>query len=158
MDISLATPDDLQDLIPLMRDFNDAEEIVWRPEEMTAAFHRLLCEPHLGRTLKARDPASRSLIGYIIATFGYDLEFAGADAFITELFVKPSFRGRGLGRALLDAMVEHLIESGAKAAHLMVRPDNERARTLYEDNGFCRTPRIMMTRILVPNGSKEPLV
>jgi len=35
------------------------------------------------------------------------------------------------------------------AVHLMVRPENERARSLYESCGFQVTPRIMMTKHLV---------
>jgi ribosomal protein S18 acetylase RimI-like enzyme len=150
VEIALAGVADEREIVPLMVAFNDAEGILWKPESMIPALRRLLGDRDLGLLLVVRDQVSRALVGYGLATFGYDLEFAGADAFITELFVESSFRGRGLGRELLDALVESLRSSGTKAVHLMVRPENERARSLYDGRGFRAVPRVMMTKRLVP--------
>jgi ribosomal protein S18 acetylase RimI-like enzyme len=148
--ITPAGIDDERDIVPLMAAFNDAEGIPWRPAPMGAALQRLLGDASLGLILVARDRATRAPVGYGLATFGYDLEFAGADAFITELFVDPALRGRGVGRSLLEALVQALQARGANAVHLMVRPENERARSLYAKLGFHTAPRIMMTRRLGP--------
>jgi GNAT superfamily N-acetyltransferase len=40
-------------------------------------------------------------IGYAILTYGYDLEFGGMDAYLTDLFLAEPDRGRGLGQWLL---------------------------------------------------------
>lgn len=140
--------EDQDELLPLMIEFNRAEGIVWRAQPMTLALGRILREPELGLVLVARSGDRRALGGYAIATFGYDLEFAGRDAFVTELFVAAPFRGQGWGRALLRSVVEALRERETRAVHLMVSPENERARTLYESVGFAVSPRIMMTREL----------
>lgn len=124
------------------------EAIPFRAEAMDAALARLLAEPALGFVLIAREGAGRAVVGYGVATLGYDVEFAGHDAFITDLYVEHRVRGRGIGQALLDAMVRGLAERGAKAAHLMVRPENERARALYEARGFNAVPRVLMTKLL----------
>ncbi len=150
VDILLAGIDDELGLVPLMAAFNQAEGILWKPESMTAALRRVLREDALGLILVARDRSSTRIVGYGLATFGYDLEFAGRDAFITELFVEPANRGRGLGQLLLDSMVEKLQEHGVGAVHLMVRPENVRARRLYESRGFRVAPRIMMTKEFAP--------
>jgi ribosomal protein S18 acetylase RimI-like enzyme len=113
---------------------------------MAPALRRLLADEHLGLALVAEDDAG--LIGYGVATFGYDLEFGGRDAFVTELFVDPRARRRGLGRAMLHATLDALREAGARAAHLMVRPENTRARALYEQAGFAPSPRVQLTRRL----------
>lgn len=115
---------------------------------MDAALAKLLVEPALGFVLVARERASQAIVGYGVATLGYDVEFAGHDAFITDLYVEKRVRGRGIGQALLDAMVDGLGERGVKAAHLMVRPENERARALYEERGFKTVPRLLMTKPL----------
>jgi ribosomal protein S18 acetylase RimI-like enzyme len=150
VDIVLAGLDDEPELAPLMAAFNQIEEIVWKPEVMLAALRRLLRECDLGVILVARARSTRAIVGYGVATFGYDLEFAGRDAFITELFVVPAKRGQGLGQLLLDSVVEKLREYDVSAVHLMVRPENERARRLYEHRGFRVAPRIMMTRRIKP--------
>jgi ribosomal protein S18 acetylase RimI-like enzyme len=148
VDIARANLPDASDIIPLMIAFNAAEHIPWRPDTMVPALRELLGRPDLGVVLVAREPGSRACVGYTVATHGYDIEFSGADAFVAELFVAPEFRKRGLGRALLDAVVEELRAGGTKAVHLMVRPENGRARALYEGRGFEVIPRLLMTKSL----------
>jgi ribosomal protein S18 acetylase RimI-like enzyme len=155
VEITLAGNEHEREIMPLMAAFNQHEGIVWRPESMGAALRRVLRDSALGLIMLAQDRRSRAAVGYGLATFGYDLEFAGRDAFITELFVRPSFRGRGLGRALLDSIVEELRLHDTNAVHLMVRPENERARSLYESRDFRVVPRIMMTKLLVSDDLPE---
>jgi GNAT superfamily N-acetyltransferase len=118
-EILIAGIEDAQEIIPLMAGFNASEGIVWRPAAMIAALRRLLRQSDLGLILVARDRVSGGVVGYSLATFGYDLEFAGRDAFVTELFVESSARGRGFGRALLDSTVEKLRQHDVQAVHLM---------------------------------------
>jgi ribosomal-protein-alanine N-acetyltransferase len=143
-----ATPAHKAEVLRLLALLYEDESIVFRAAEMDAALARLLAEAALGFVLVARERASQAIVGYGVATLGYDVEFAGHDAFITDLYVEKRVRGRGIGQALLDAMVEGLGERGAKAAHLMVRPQNERARALYEARGFEAVPRVLMTKRL----------
>jgi len=148
-----ATSEHAHDILPLMVAFNQAESIVWRPEVMVPALHRLLNDQNLGLVLMARSGAGPGLVGYSLATFGYDIEFAGRDAFVTELFVDAASRGRGLGRRLLESTLEHLRQRNVNAAHLVVRPENQRARSLYESHGFEVSPRILMTKQLTSGES-----
>jgi ribosomal protein S18 acetylase RimI-like enzyme len=145
-EIVLATHEHAPDIIPLMVDFNQAEGIRWRPDVMVPALHRLLNDQDLGLVLVAS--AGVRLVGYSLATFGYDIEFAGRDAFVTELFVESASRGQGRGRRLLESTMQHLHQRNVNAVHLVVRPDNQRARTLYESHGFKASPRILMTKDL----------
>jgi ribosomal protein S18 acetylase RimI-like enzyme len=147
IEIAVASREDEADIMPLMIAFNDAEGIVWRPAIMVPALRRLLHDNLIGTMLIARDADSGVPVGYALATFGFDIEFGGRDAFITELFVAPQARGRGVGQALLDAIAGGLRAQGIAAIHLMVRPQNEQARSLYERVGFRASPRLLMTRI-----------
>jgi ribosomal protein S18 acetylase RimI-like enzyme len=139
-------------MVPLIVAFNEAEGIVWRPEVMLPALRRVLTESELGLVLVTRAGAGGELVAYSLATFGYDLEFAGRDAFVTELFVEPRSRRRGLGSRMLQSTIEHLRQRDVNAVHLMVRPENQRARSLYQKLGFKVSPRIMMTRELAVTG------
>lgn len=40
----------------------------------------------------------KETVGYVVLTFGYSLEFQGRDAFVDELYLRASARGRGVGR------------------------------------------------------------
>jgi ribosomal protein S18 acetylase RimI-like enzyme len=60
----------------------------------------------------------------------------GLDAYLEELYVVPERRGQGLGRALLDAAMDHARERGASRIDLNTSEDDVAARKLYESSGF----------------------
>jgi ribosomal protein S18 acetylase RimI-like enzyme len=150
-----ARPADLDTLMPLMAAFNRAEGIPFRRAQVAEGLRRLLREPRLGVVVIVPSPDRRRLDGYAIGTFGFDLEFAGPDAFLTELFVRPEVRQRGLGRRLLGAVMSELRSSGARAVTLLVLPENTAARRLYADAGFDEIPRLAMVRRLSTVGSRK---
>lgn len=55
---------------------------------------------------------------------------------LNDLFVAPSARGTGAGRALLRAVVAEASEAGAAYVALETAYDNVRAQGLYESEGF----------------------
>jgi ribosomal protein S18 acetylase RimI-like enzyme len=137
--------DDLAELLPRTRALNAHEGIPIEPPVLEAALARLLGDPTLGAVwLIERHGAA---IGYAIATFGYDLEFGGRDAFLTELWIDPPARGDGAGGAALRLLAPELRTRGVGALHLQVRPDNPAIR-LYERTGFVASPRVTMTHRL----------
>jgi ribosomal protein S18 acetylase RimI-like enzyme len=52
------------------------------------------------------------------------------------MVIVPEARGRGGGRALLDAVIEHARTGGAHKLELEVWTDNGRAIALYVSAGF----------------------
>jgi ribosomal protein S18 acetylase RimI-like enzyme len=65
-----------------------------------------------------------------------DVEAAGLTAYLEELYVVPERRGQGLGRALLEAAMDHARERGAARIDLNTSVDDVAARALYESAGF----------------------
>ena len=151
-----ARPADAAPLLKMMAPFNRSEGIPWRPRTVAGALRRLLREKHLGVVMVAQQANSTRLVGYVVVTFNFDLEFAGPDAFVTELFVRPEVRERGVGRRLLGAVAAAMRSAGAGALHLLVRPDNLAARLLYQAMGFEDVPRLMMTRTFARRRSTTP--
>lgn len=140
-----ATLDDLALVLPRTRDLNAHELISLEPAALEASLARLLTDASLGGAwLVERDG---NPIGYAIVTFGYDLEFGGRDAVLTELWIDPEARGGGAGGEVIDRLAPILRTLGIAALHLQVRPDNP-ARRLYERRGFVASPRLIMTRRL----------
>ncbi len=63
--------------------------------------------------------------------------YSGAlDAYVEELYVVPEQRGRGLGRALLEAAMRWARERGARHIDLTTGEADTAARALYESAGF----------------------
>jgi ribosomal protein S18 acetylase RimI-like enzyme len=141
----MAALEDLATLLPRTRALNAHEGIPVDVGALEVALSRLLGDPSIGRVwLVERE---RAVIGYAIVTFGYDLEFAGRDAFLTELWIDPAARSQGAGSAALRLLDPELRALDVHALHLQVRPDNPALR-LYERSGFIASPRVTMTHRL----------
>lgn len=87
------------------------------------AFRQALAAGH--HYLVARQDGA--LIGYA------GLARMGGDAEVHTLAVDPAYQGRGIGRALLRALLDHAV--GA-TVFLEVRTNNEQAIALYRSEGF----------------------
>ncbi len=60
----------------------------------------------------------------------------GLDAHLEELYVAPAYRGRGMGRALLESAMETARQAGARRMDLGTAETDTAARGLYESCGF----------------------
>jgi len=59
--------------------------------------------------------------------------WAQADScYLEDLFVSPAARGRGAGRALIEALLELGRAHGWSKVYWHTRSDNEQARALYD--------------------------
>lgn len=79
---------------------------------------------------------ARAKVGYIIAR----ADRWGAE--IVSVAVDPSWRKRGIGRALLSAAVRRMLRGNARSIRLMVRVDNSLAMKFYRSQGFRETGRV----------------
>ncbi len=60
----------------------------------------------------------------------------GLRAWIEDVVVDEAARGKGVGRALNDAALEHAKTAGARTVDLTSRPSREAANRLYQRIGF----------------------
>jgi GNAT superfamily N-acetyltransferase len=58
---------------------------------------------------------------------------------LISMFVRPRARGRGVGEAIIEAVIDWAIQKEATAVHLWVTETNKPARMLYERCGFTVT-------------------
>ena len=81
---------------------------------------------------------------YLVAQAeGRTVAFAGAhiildEGHITNIAVLESFRGRGIGRKITEALLQYASNLGAAYLTLEVREHNETAQALYRSLGFVR--------------------
>jgi ribosomal protein S18 acetylase RimI-like enzyme len=129
-----ATAADLPTLVELMSEFYAEAGYALDEEWAKASFSALLEDDALGRVwmiLCDSQPA-----GYVVLTVRFAMEYGGLDGYIDDLFIRPGFRGRRLGRAALDALVAECGRRGVLALHVEVGRDNEVAQTLYRSYGL----------------------
>lgn len=99
---------------------------------------RLETDLHLG----AFDDAGR-LVGFVIARRGGPKRMRHM-ADIGPLYVRDGAEGQGVGRRLMETLLQQLAEAGLLQAELVVDVQNTRAQTLYNSLGFVvfgRRPR-----------------
>lgn len=68
------------------------------------------------------------------------------------IFVEPEARGRGVGKALLNAMEERAERSALRRVRLDVIDTKPRARALYEREGFPEASTILLGPLSVAFG------
>jgi ribosomal protein S18 acetylase RimI-like enzyme len=78
-----------------------------------------------------RERRSGALVGMVLCS-----RVGAKVAHITQLCVAQAYRGRGLGRALLERSAKSLLGAGFEAITLTVTEGNEQAVRLYERFGF----------------------
>jgi L-alanine-DL-glutamate epimerase-like enolase superfamily enzyme len=114
MQVRMARAEDLGPVLEMMGDYNRLEQIEWSKERCAAPLGELLGDHSLGMVVVAEQDGAAA--GYAVLTFGYDLEFGGRDAFLTEFYLMPAVRGRGLSRVLLSEVERCAIASEVRAA------------------------------------------
>ena len=81
--------------------------------------------------------ADDEVVGF--AAFGRSQDDAppGEEGQLYAINLDPTHWGKGLGRALLRAATTELVRQGFQSLVLWVVPENQRARDLYESEGWA---------------------
>lgn len=76
--------------------------------------------------------ARRRIAGFAL------IRLVADEAELLTIAVDPKWRGKGLGRALLEAVFDDLLRSPARRMFLEVSEENNAAIALYQRHGFAR--------------------
>lgn len=87
-------------------------------------------------------------VGYVLFDEFYNSEIPGRGIWLSDLFVDPDSRGKGLGKRLMAAVAREAVARGCVSLWWGVRNRNAKARAFYETLGV----RDDDTRILELNG------
>ena len=128
----------VHDLLFLDRDIREPKVLAaWRRAIEQGAVHSLVAIADgeiVATTAVIRDPLSWS-----------------AHVADVRLLVLPESRGKGVGRALLEASIEHAITQGATKLTARMTPDQRGAITLFEESGF-RGEALLRDQVRDTNG------
>jgi GNAT superfamily N-acetyltransferase len=94
--------------------------------------HLFGAEPY-ARVLIAE--SGEQVAGFALYFFNYSTFLCKPGIYLEDLFVRPQFRGAGVGRALLDAVEQRARERGCGRLEWSVLDWNTRAKSFYEEFG-----------------------
>jgi ribosomal protein S18 acetylase RimI-like enzyme len=135
------TPADYDEVMAL---WSSTEGLTLREADSREAISRYLAR-NADLSFVARDGGQ--LVGAVLA--GTD----GRRGYLQHLAIALSHRGRGLGRALAERVVERLRALGIAKCHLMVRQENAQARAFWDHLGWTERADITLMSHLDPNAA-----
>ena len=131
MDARRATLEDAHDIARLLHDFNtEYGEPSPGPQALAERIEQLLGADTA--VLLAGEPPH----GLAVLRFRPSIWTQGLECYLAELYVVPDRRGRGTGRALMEAVLALARSEGADYIDLNTSEDDVAARALYESVGF----------------------
>jgi GNAT superfamily N-acetyltransferase len=72
------------------------------------------------------------LVGFVHIIFHRNTVMMGPTCYLQDLFAAPALRGKGVGRALIEAAAKHAKEAGAPRLYWQTQEGNATARLLYD--------------------------
>jgi ribosomal protein S18 acetylase RimI-like enzyme len=142
----LAVPRDSEQLLRLIAAYYAHDHIAFDESAAREGLAMLLADGTLGRAYLVE--LSGQVAGYVLFAFGFDIEFGGRFATVTDLHLEPQFRRTGLGFETLRFVAAECQALGVHALQLEVERDNLAAQALYRKFGFRELTRLPMLKRL----------
>lgn len=127
-----ATPEDAAAIAQLLHAFNSEYEMETAAvAELTRHAERMLREGAMTALLGGEEP-----VGLALLRFRPSVWSAQQEAYLQELYVVPDCRRRGIGQALMEAVIATCRERDAAWIELNTGESDIAARALYSKLGF----------------------
>lgn len=137
----------LNTLLELVQEFHENENLPFDKNVDRDVLLHFLSDESLGQAWLIQQ--EDEVIGYIVLTLGYSLEYRGRDAFIDEFYLRSKHRGQGIGTQTLVFAEDACRVLGVRALHLEVDFDNPDAQRFYHRVDYQHHERFLMTKNLV---------
>jgi len=127
-------PTEIDTITSMMRDFYAIDNYPIDIEVSKKLFQEFISDENLGKSWLIYD--NEELVGYVILTFIFSFEYQGRIAFLDELYIKETARGKGIGKKSVQFIKDQAPISNVKILYLEVEKHNEKAQKLYLANDF----------------------
>ena len=125
---------DISTITQMMQDFYAIDNYPMDVEVAKNLFQEFISNEHLGKSWLIY--SENEIVGYIILTFIFSFEYGGKIAFVDELFIKETARGKGIGKEAIQFIQREVPKLSLKLLYLEVEPHNENAQKLYLAHDF----------------------
>ena len=135
--IRQATPDDAPSLVELILQLAEYEHLLHEAHPDVASLQKHLASEMNPRceALVAIDDETNQIVGMALYFFSYSTFLTQWGVFLEDLFVKPAYRGTGIGFALLKQLAGIALDRGCKRLDWNVLEWNELAISFYNRIG-----------------------
>ncbi len=102
-------------------------------------FQEFIADEKLGQAYliyHSNDEKVSEVVGYLILTYIFSFEYQGRIAFLDELYIKETYRGKGIGKQAINFIKEQAALTNVKLIYLELENHNENAQKLYLANDF----------------------
>jgi ribosomal protein S18 acetylase RimI-like enzyme len=113
-------------------------------EKLGKAFLIYHCSANSSNALGSDEGRISEIVGYVILTYIFSFEYKGRIAFLDELYIKQSYRGKGIGTQTIEFIKEQALNQNVKLIYLEVENNNQNAQKLYLANDFVVHNRKIM--------------
>lgn len=144
MNFRMAVNADAGLLMSFMRELYEHDHLPFDEPAARLAMEKILQDHSLGRVWLICD--GDQPIGYVVLTLGYSLEYHGRDAFIDEIYIRESHRGKGIGAQAIQFVEKACRALEVQALHLEVERANTQAQAFYHKVGFQDHERYLLTK------------
>ncbi len=86
----------------------------------------------------------RAPLGYVMVTFGWSVPLGGMIGWLTEVFIRPSVRRRGIGTEVVHSVAVSLREAGMKALHAHAAGPDDIASRFCRRVGFTGSETVIL--------------
>ena len=127
-----------------------------RPCSAEKAFTAILSDERLGYVWLIDDEAK--VVGYVVLTLRFGMEYGGLMACLDDLFVVPQSRNNGLTTAALVQVRDFCKSIGVRAITVEVSHSNGSAQTVYRRLGLAEAPdrQLLALALASPMLSSNP--
>lgn len=138
VEVAPIAPSEYGELLPLIVAYQRFYEVEEIDEGRNHRFFRRFLGPSDdGLLLGAREDGR--LLGYACLYWHFSSTKARETVLMNDLYVVPEERGRGVGRALIEASREVAHQRGTAMLQWQTAPDNHTAQRLYDSTGAARS-------------------
>ncbi|MBL4812341.1 MAG: GNAT family N-acetyltransferase [Rhodobacteraceae bacterium] len=121
--IHLAKAKDEDRLVSLLIRANEEAQTGRSDDALRQAYGPLLLGNPLGAVWLIGP--ERAPLGYMSVSFSWSVQLSGPEAWLTDIYVRPSVRRRGIGTEVVHAITASLGRSGVRAMHAQLDVQDE---------------------------------
>lgn len=133
---------DIDTVVTMMQDFYAIDGYPIDVAVSKGLMHEFIENPSLGSGFMIY--SDDAPVGYVILTFVFSFEYKGRIAFLDELYIASSQRGKGIGKLALDFVTEQAKFHSVKIIYLEIEGHNAVAQKLYLSKGYTVHNRGLM--------------